>query len=96
MPVLVLVLVLIVLEGTIEEVRVMKKPASPAPVVETPTVGEIGQKTRDELRAVIERIGKRNRDMDPDEIYREVTKVVEEVRQEQYEAAQRAKAHGAH
>ena len=74
----------------------MKKAASSSPVVETPIVGEIDQKTRDELRAIIERIGERNRDKDPDEVYREVTEIVEEVRQERYEAAQRAKAQGGH
>jgi hypothetical protein len=36
----------------------------------------------------VERIGARNADKDPDEVYREVTEVVEEVRRERYERSQ--------
>jgi hypothetical protein len=43
-------------------------------------------------RIAVERIGELNRDKDPDQVYMDVTAVVEEVRQEQYEAEQRAKA----
>jgi len=42
--------------------------------------------------AIIERIGERNKHLDPDEVLRHVTEIVEEVRQELYEEEQRAKA----
>jgi hypothetical protein len=37
----------------------------------------------------VEQISKRNADKDPDEVLREVTEVVEEVRQEQYQRTRR-------
>jgi hypothetical protein len=42
----------------------------------------------DRFWEVVERIGERNKDWDPDEVMAEVTAVVEEVRQEQYEREQ--------
>ncbi|MGH2557718.1 MAG: hypothetical protein ACRDJH_01530 [Thermomicrobiales bacterium] len=44
--------------------------------------------------AAIDRIRERNKDKDPDEVLADVTEVVEEVRQELYEAEQRAAANG--
>lgn len=41
---------------------------------------------------VIDQIGERNQHLDPDGVYRHVTEVVEEVRQERYEREQRAAA----
>jgi prevent-host-death family protein len=47
--------------------------------------------------AAVDRIQERNADKDPDEVYRDVTEVVEEVRQERYErelsAAERRRRH---
>jgi PHD/YefM family antitoxin component YafN of YafNO toxin-antitoxin module len=47
--------------------------------------------------ATVDRIQERNADKDPDEVYRDVTEVVEEVRQERYErelaAAERRRGH---
>ncbi len=43
----------------------------------------------DRFWATVDRIRERNADKDPDEVYRDVTAVVEEVRQERYEAEQR-------
>ena len=40
---------------------------------------------------IVEEIRARNADKDPDEVYREVTAIVEEVRQERYEREQCAK-----
>jgi prevent-host-death family protein len=40
--------------------------------------------------ATIERVQERNADLDPDEVLRDVTAVVEEVRQEMYEERRRA------
>ncbi|HEY7030782.1 MAG TPA: hypothetical protein VH482_05625 [Thermomicrobiales bacterium] len=39
--------------------------------------------------AIIDQIAERNKHLDPDEVLRHVTEVVEEVRQELYERAQR-------
>jgi PHD/YefM family antitoxin component YafN of YafNO toxin-antitoxin module len=43
----------------------------------------------DRFWATVDRIRERNADKDPDEVYQDVTAVVEEVRQERYEAEQR-------
>jgi PHD/YefM family antitoxin component YafN of YafNO toxin-antitoxin module len=47
--------------------------------------------------AAVDRIQERNADKDPDEVYRDVTEVVEEVRRERYErelaAAERSRRH---
>ncbi len=62
--------------------------------VDAEACGDIEQ--RDEIRErfwrAIERIGARNADKDPDEVLRDVTEVVEEVRQERYERERRAKS----
>ena len=42
---------------------------------------------RERFWRAVERIGKRNADKDPDDVLRDVTEVVEEVRQERYERA---------
>ena len=46
---------------------------------------------RERFWKVVEEIGERNADKDPDEVMRVVTEVVEEVRQERYEREQWAK-----
>jgi hypothetical protein len=46
---------------------------------------------RERFWKVVEEIGERNADKDPDEVMRLVTEVVDEVRQEQYERDQCAK-----
>ena len=45
---------------------------------------------RERFWRTVARIKERNADKDPDEILRDVTEVVEEVRQEQYERERRA------
>lgn len=56
-------------------------------VVSPETCQRVEQR-RDEIRErfwrAVERIGERNADKDPDEVMRNVTEVVEEVRQERY------------
>ncbi|HEY7034000.1 MAG TPA: type II toxin-antitoxin system Phd/YefM family antitoxin [Thermomicrobiales bacterium] len=44
--------------------------------------------------ATVDRIQERNADTDPDEVYRDVTEVVEEVRQERHDRARAALAGG--
>lgn len=62
-------------------------------VVSTPELCVPGERERDEIDEhfwqAIERIRARNADKDPDQVYRDVTKVVEEVRRERYERSQR-------
>jgi hypothetical protein len=57
-------------------------------------IRELTEQEREEIRKrfwqAVERVGARNADRDPDEINREVTEVVEEVRQEHYERKKRA------
>ena len=47
------------------------------------------ERQRAEDWAIIDQIGERNKHLDPDEVLRHVTEVVEEVRQELYEREQR-------
>ena len=51
-------------------------------------VEEQQAENRKRLWTLIQQIGERNADMDPDEVMRIVTEVVEEVRQERYEREQ--------
>jgi hypothetical protein len=46
------------------------------------------ERQRAEDWAIIDQIGERNKHLDPDEVLRNVTEVVEEVRQELYEREQ--------
>jgi hypothetical protein len=46
------------------------------------------ERQRAEDWAIIDQIGERNKHLDPDEVLRHVTEVVEEVRQELYEREQ--------
>jgi hypothetical protein len=63
-----------------------------AKVSKAPTIGvtpDADERAQREVRerawAAIERIGERNANLDPDEVLRHVTEVVEEVRQERYD-----------
>jgi hypothetical protein len=58
------------------------------------TSEDLRRTARERAWAVIERIGERNADKDPDEELAFITEVVEEVRQELYEQAKREKASG--
>ena len=51
-------------------------------------VEELQAENRERFWKVIQKIGERNADKDPDEVLRIVTEVVEEVRQERYEREQ--------
>jgi hypothetical protein len=65
----------------------------PTAAVIAPEVGEEVEKQRDarwgRFWQTVDRIRERNADKDPDEILRDVTAVVEEVRQEHHERARR-------
>ena len=50
---------------------------------------QIEREQRERAWVAIQRIGERNVDTVPDEVLRRVTEVVEQVRQERYERAQR-------
>ena len=63
-------------------------------ILTEPDTPELTEEQREEIRErfweAVERIRARNADRDPDQIYREVTEIVEEVRQERYERTRRA------
>ena len=71
---------------------------SPTEVVPIPERRDLSEEelrqVMDQFRETIERIGERNRHLDPDEVYALVTEVVEEVRQERYEREQREAERG--
>ena len=77
-----------------KEAVVVEKKGKPVAVVISPEAYERvkQQEAREEAEdwAVIERIGERNRDTDPDEVLADATAAVEEVRREMYEEQQRA------
>ncbi len=68
------------------------KQSQPTTVVSPEVVERRQREARERAWAVIERIGERNADKDPDEVLRDVTEAVEEVRQELYEEKRRAAA----
>jgi hypothetical protein len=76
-----------------EEVPMAQRKIRPEGILVELEVGELSEQKREEIRRrfwqAVERIRELNADRDPDEIYREVTEVVEEVRQEQYERTKR-------
>jgi hypothetical protein len=51
-----------------------------------------GKIAHDRFWATVDRIRERNEDKDPDEVYADITAIVEEVRQERYEAEQRRRS----
>jgi PHD/YefM family antitoxin component YafN of YafNO toxin-antitoxin module len=53
---------------------------------------EFQELSRERAWAIIRQVQERNADKDPDEILREVTEIVEEVRQEQYDRERAATA----
>jgi prevent-host-death family protein len=61
-----------------------------AAVVSAADFGRLQELSRRELFDLIADIHRRNQDLDPDEVMREVTAVVEEVRQAEYERRRRA------
>lgn len=69
-----------------------------AEAVISPIADELTEAERRELlrqgREAIDRIAELNKDEDPDEVYRFVTEVVEEVRREHHEREQRKAAGG--
>lgn len=71
----------------------VEKKGKPVAVVISPEQYEQLERERqeklDRFWQAAERIRERNQDKDPDEVLANVTKVVEEVRQEQYEREQR-------
>ena len=76
---------------TKEPVLVEKK-GKPYAVVISPEQYALFARELDRALATIEQVRQRNTDKDPDDVLRDVTAVVEEVRQERYEREQQAKA----
>lgn len=77
-----------------KEAVIVEKKGKPVAVVISPEEYEQLERERqaklDRFWQTAERIAERNEDKDPDEVLADVTKVVEEVRQERYERKQRA------
>jgi len=55
---------------------------------------QFDEDTRRRLKEIIDEIRRDNADRDPDEIYAEITQIVEEVRQERYDQQRRQAAGG--
>ena len=68
---------------------VAKVSKAPTVVVTPDSDEQADREIRERVWAAIERIGERNADKDPDEVLRDVTEVVEEVRRELYEEGRR-------
>ena len=69
-----------------QEPVIVERKGKPVAVLISPEQWErYQQQTKDRLFEAIDRLQERNRDADPDEVERDVTEVVEEVRRERYE-----------
>jgi prevent-host-death family protein len=68
---------------------VVEKKGRPVAVIISPDLFQRLQEEDERDWAIIEQVGARNADQDPDEILAEVTAVVEEVRRERYERQSR-------
>lgn len=69
---------------------VIEEDGKPAVAIISAARWEAMQQARERGWAAIEEIRRRNAHLDPDEVYADVTAIVEEVRQERYEQEQRA------
>ncbi len=76
---------------TKEPVLVEKKGKPFAVIISPEQYGQLHREEQEDW-AILDELARRNADKDPDEVLRDVTEVVEEVRQEHYEREQRAKA----
>ena len=69
-----------------QEPVIVERKGKPVAVLISPEQWErYQQQTKDRLFEAIDRLQERNRDADPEEVEREVSEVVEEVRRERYE-----------
>jgi len=68
---------------------IVERKGKPFAVVISPEQYESLSKQQEKAWAVVEEIQARNRNKDPDEVLADVTKVVEEVRQERYDKRQK-------
>jgi prevent-host-death family protein len=76
-----------------KEPVIVEKKGKPVAVVVSPEQFErIRKEEREDLWAVVDRIRERNADKDPDEVYQDITALVEEVHQELYEKEQAKKS----
>lgn len=73
---------------------VVEKKGKTVAVVVSPEQFRQLEKIKAQGWAVIDGLRARNTDKDPDEVYREVTKIVEEVRQEMYDKEQKKSKRG--
>ena len=79
-----------------QEPIIVERKGRPVAVLISP---EQWQQYQDEVRnrffEAVDQLQERNRDADPDEVERDVTEAVEEVRRERYEQRQHDTSHGA-
>lgn len=68
---------------------IVERKGKPFAVVISPEQYESLTKQQEKAWAVVEEIQARNRDKDPDEVLADVTKVVEEIRQQRYDKPQK-------
>jgi prevent-host-death family protein len=80
-----------------EEPVIVEKKGRPVAVIISPKEFERIQQEREECRRrgweAVRRVQEANRDKDPDEVYRDVTAVVEQVRRERHEKERAAGGH---
>jgi prevent-host-death family protein len=83
--------------GTLSDTKepvIVEKRGKPVAVMISPEDYSLLRRQREAAFSVIDRIRERNADFDPDDVLRDTTEVVEEVRQERYEQRQRAPQSG--
>ena len=79
-----------------QEPVIVERKGKPVAVLISPEQWErYQQQTKERLFEAIDRLQERNRDTDPEEVERDVTEAVEEVRRERYERRQPSAGRGA-
>lgn len=74
-----------------KETVIVEKKGKPVAVLISPDQWDrVQQQSKERFFAVVDQLRRDNADKDPEEVYRDVTSVVEEVRQERYERENRA------
>ena len=74
-----------------KEPVIIEKKGRPFAVVINPEQYEVFEKQIEKAWATVDRVRERNVDKDPEEVLRDVTAVVEQVRQERHERSKKAK-----
>lgn len=69
--------------------RVIRREDAPVALITPIQIRPGDPRAKERFFQVVDRLQERNRDVDPDEVYRDITEAAEEVRQEEYDKRRR-------